>query len=246
MVPLLAMTVDDLVQLAVGLRQAADGATSMEAAAGSLVGRLAGELADGGGGPGCALVRLYVTTRFGELSADLQDFGRATVPDEMASELTDDTRCITLLATAGAEPAWNDRRGSTRHQVIPLLDEAMVARLPMVAGLLRGLGADPAAVVRPDPREHAARASRRYDVFFVADAAASPFIPDKGFVEHHGIRSALGVGGVLPSGELFAVLLFATVPVPEATADLLRSLALTVQSVVVPHTYRVFEPAVPA
>ncbi len=116
----------------------------------------------------------------------------------------------------------------------------------MVAGLLRGLGIDAAAAVRPDPTQHAARASRRYDVFFVPDARSSPFIPDTEFVEGHGVRSALGLGGVLPSGELFAVLIFATVAVSEATAELLRSLALTVQSVVVPHTYRIFEPSVSA
>ena len=136
-----------------------------------------------------------------------------------------------------------DRSG---HQAIPLLNEALVDRLPMVAGLLRGLGIDASSVVRPDPREHAARSRRRYDVFFVPDALSSPSIPDKDFVERYRVRSAVGFGGVLPSGELFAVLVFANVPVPNATAELLQSLALTVQSVIVPHTYRVFPPALQA
>jgi len=241
---LAAMTVDDLVGLAADLRSAADGAVCMEDAARAVVDCLAHELVDDGERPACALVRVYVTSRFGELDPDVQGRARRAVPAGLEPELTEDTRCITLLATTGVEAAWNDRRSSSGHQAIPLLNEDLVDRLPMVAGLLRGLGIEAAAVVRPDPGQHAARAARRYDVFFVADAAGSPLIPDKAFVDRYGIRSAVGFGGVLPSGELFAVLVFATVEVSEAVAELLRSLAVTVQSVVVSHTYRVFRPSV--
>lgn len=240
------MTVDDLVDLASRLRRVADGAVCMEQAAKAVVDHLAQELVDEHGKPACALIRFYVTARHGALSGSLQELARLALPDDLRSELGEDTRCITLLATTGVDPAWNDRRSSSGHQAIPLLNEELIDRLPMVAGLLRGLGIDPASVVRPDPREHAARARRRYDVFFVRDAVTSPFIPDKAFVERHGVRSALGFGGVLPSGELFAVLVFATVALTGATADLLQSLALTVQSVAVPHTYRVFPPTDPA
>jgi len=242
---LATMTVDDLVTVASGVREAADGASSMEQAAQATVDRLFGDLVDEGGGPACALVRLYVTARLGDLEPRLQELARAAVPTDLDVEPAADTRCVTLLGSAGVEPAWNDRRASRGHQAIPLLDEGLVERLPMVAGLLRGLGMDSASVVRPDPEQHAARSRRRYDVFFVPEASTSPFIPDQVFVAGHGVRSAVGFGGVLPSGELFAVLVFATVAVPEATAELLQSLALTVQSVVVPHTYRVFEPSVP-
>lgn len=238
------MTVDCLVAIATRLRQAADSASCMEDAAEAVVRCLFGELVDEEGTPACALVRLYVTARLSALDGPLQEFARRAVPDDLGSALSDDTRCITLLATTGVEPAWNDRRSSMAHQAIPLVDEDLVARLPMVAGLLRGLGVDAAAVVRPDPSQHAARASRRYDMFFVPDARSSRSIPDTAFVERYGIHSALGFGGVMPSGELFTVLVFATVAVTEATAELLRSLALTVQSVVVPHTYRVFAPRV--
>ncbi|MEO5680291.1 MAG: hypothetical protein ABIS47_11550, partial [Acidimicrobiales bacterium] len=83
----------------------------------------------------------------------------------------------------------------------------------------------------------------RYDLFFVPEAASSTSVPDGEFVARHGIRSTVGFGGVLPSGELFAVVLFARVALSAAVAELLRSLALTVQALVVPHTYRVFAPA---
>lgn len=211
----------------------------MEAVAHGVVDGLFATLVDHEGQPACALVRLYVTARLDALEPRLQGLAR-NVP---GLGLGVDTRCLTLLGTAGLLPAWNDRRTSERHQVIPLSDEELVTRLPMVAGLLGGLGIEPASVVRPDPADNQARAGRRYDLFFVPEAANSPSVPDAGFVERYGIRSTLGFGGVLPSGELFAVLLFTRVALTQAVADLLRTLALTVQALVMPHTYRVFERA---
>jgi len=217
----------------------------MEAAARSVVERLFTELVDHQGGPACALVRLYVTARLGELEPRLQHLARSKGRVD-GPGLSIDTRCLTLLASAGLVPAWNDRRTSENHQVIPLSDEELVTRLPMVAGLLGGLGIELASAVRPDPADNFARSGRRYDLFFVPEAADSPSVPDAGFVAHYGIRSTVGFGGVLPSGELFAVLLFTRVALTQAVADLLRSLALTVQALVMPHTYRVFDRAPPA
>jgi hypothetical protein len=50
----------------------------------------------------------------------------------------------------------------------------------------------------------------------------------------------LGCGGVLPNGDMFALVLFTTIPVPEPTADLFRSLALSLKANLVPFTFRVF------
>ena len=44
------------------------------------------------------------------------------------------------------------------------------------------------------------------------------------------IRSALGFGGVLRTGELFAVIMFSKVPIPEETASRFRNIALEVKS----------------
>lgn len=217
----------------------------MEAVARGVVDGLFGTLVDHDGQPACALVRLYVTARLGALEPQLQDLARSTVPID-GPGLGADTRCLTLLATAGLAPAWNDRRTSERHQVIPLSDEELVTRLPMVAGLLGGLGIEPASVIHPNPADNLARSGRRYDLFFVPEAAGSPSVPDARFVQRYRIRSTVGFGGVLPSGELFAVLLFTRVALTQAVAELLRPLALTVQALVMPHTYRVFERAAAA
>jgi hypothetical protein len=65
----------------------------------------------------------------------------------------------------------------------------------------------------------------------VEHALDSPYIPEQQeFVVRHGIQSVLGIGGLLPTGELFAVILFATVPVPASTAERFKALALDVKS----------------
>ena len=54
------------------------------------------------------------------------------------------------------------------------------------------------------------------------------------FVVPFGIKSVLGFGGVLPPGDLFAVIMFSRVPVPRETADLFRNLALSVKLAILP------------
>jgi len=49
-------------------------------------------------------------------------------------------------------------------------------------------------------------------------------------VARFGIRSVLGFGGMLASGDFFAVILFATVHVPPKAADRFKTLALDVKS----------------
>jgi hypothetical protein len=184
----------------------------------------------------CPLVRVYKTHRFGSLPADVQDFAAAVFGERP----DDEVRCLTLLGTAGDEPAWNDRRRSTGHQAIPLLSEQVVEQLPMVLQLITQLGIDVTTVVRPDPKAARELAQRTYDVFHVPDAAASPYVPAKEFVAAHGIRSALGFGGMLYTGDFYAVVLFSRVEISAETAQLLKILALPVRVPLLAHLRRVF------
>jgi signal transduction histidine kinase len=54
---------------------------------------------------------------------------------------------------------------------------------------------------------------------FVADAVGSPQVfAQREFVLRYGVRSVIGVGGPLPGGDCFAVVVFATTAIPEAAA----------------------------
>jgi hypothetical protein len=223
---------DDLTRFGDTIRAIPHDARTMEDAARRVAdffwGELSGDL---------ALVRVYKTHPYGLLPADLQEFaahlsGGAPAPD---------VRCLTLLGTRGLEPAWNDRRDSEGHKAIPLPSAEFVERLPMVAGLVRQLGLEIEDVVRPQKGRVVALAQRTYDVFHVPDAAGSEYLPAQDFVEAHGIRSALGFGGVLYTGDFFAVVIFSRVPIAKSTADTLRILSLATRVALMPFSSRVFD-----
>lgn len=200
---------------------------SMEEAARAIVGVLHEELRDGrDGSPACALVRLYKTHAFGGLGPDLQAFARGVAGHDLAP----DVRCLTLLATAGSEPEWNATASSRGHRAIPLTSEGMVERAPMILGLVTQFGLAPAQVVAPEPGEVGELALRTYEAFHVQEAPGSPLIPaQEDFVVPYGIRSALGFGGVLYTGDFYAVILFSRVEIDPAAARTLRVLALAVR-----------------
>ncbi|MDX6474623.1 MAG: hypothetical protein QOH95_134, partial [Gaiellaceae bacterium] len=113
-------------------------------------------------------------------------------------------------------------------------------RLPMVAGLIQQIGLDLADVVRPERQRFAELARKNYDVFHVPDAAGSEFVPAQDFVEKFGILSALGFGGVLFSGDFYAVVMFSRVPIRASVADRIRVLSLATRVSLMPFGTRVF------
>lgn len=227
---------DDLTTFGDRLRAIAREASSMEEAAQEVVGVLYDGLTDESGAPALALARVYKTHPHGALPPDLRAFA-----DEVAGvRLEPDVRCLTLLATRGARPEWDDRRQSRGHKAIPLPSVAFLERLPMVAGLVTELGLHPEDVVRPGRVRVVELSQRTYDVFHVERAAGSPTLPAQDFVAAEGIASAVGFGGVLLTGDFFAVVLFSRAPVDAAVAQQLRILSLAVRVALLPFGKRVF------
>lgn len=220
------------------IRQIARDATSMEDASRRVVSFLYDDLRTADGEPALALARLYKTHPYGKLPDDLRAFARAQLVGEPDG---DEVRCLTLLGTRGVKAAWDDRRQSSGHKAIPLPSAEFVERLPMIAALVGQLGLEVGDVVRPDPQRVPELSRRTYEIFHVPDAVGSPYVPAQDFVAEHGIRSALGFGGVMFSGDFFAVVLFSTVPVSAAVADRVRILALSVRVALLPFGSRVFD-----
>jgi len=221
-----------MVECRIGLRRVASTAGSVTHAADAVVRYLRDHLVDKSTGqPSCALVRYYQTLRFDQLEPDVQEIVAGTVGTKVASAL----KCLTLLGTAGVEPEWNDPRASLSHRVLPLLSGETVRSMPMVHQLLQQLGVEVEGFLEPHPEIFTDQNQHMFNVFYVADARGSPHIPAQDdFVHPYGIRSVLGFGGWLPEGELFVVVLFSRVPISRDTADLFRSIALSVKLAMLP------------
>ncbi|NEO87136.1 MAG: GHKL domain-containing protein [Spirulina sp. SIO3F2] len=218
-------TLRDMAELGLALRQASQDADHMEAAAQALVTYLYKHC------PGAALVRLFKTHPYGGLSADLQQSVQAGLSATSANAL----KCLTLLATAGTESAWCDRHSSQGHQVIPLTSVEGVQQIPMIAQLIQQFGLDIENIVEPDPALLVKLEQRNFNVFHIPCALGSPFIPSQAeFVQPYGIESVLGFGGLLPSGNLFTMIIFSQVTIPRSTAEMFQSLALSVKLALLP------------
>jgi len=73
-------------------------------------------------------------------------------------------------------------------------------------------------------------------VFHVPVARGSAYIPaQEEFVIPCGVSSVLGFGGLLPSGNLFATIMFSKVPISEEVALLFRPLTLSAKIALLPH-----------
>jgi hypothetical protein len=109
----------------------------------------------------------------------------------------------------------------------------------MIARMIVQMGIEVEEIVHPPPRFLLDSDRQPFHVFHVEDALGSEFVPDQEtFVVPYGVRSVLGFGGLLPTGELFAFVLFARVPVSRDTAALFRTLALSTKLALLPYAGR--------
>ena len=132
-----------------------------------------------------------------------------------------------MLGTIGDQEQWNSRARSAGHQAIPLASAEIVSGIPMIARLINQFGIDIGAVMRPDPMLIGDLSKKTFNTFYVPEAAGSPYIPAQDdFVIRYGIKSVLGFGGVLSSGELFAVIMFSKVSISSKTAEIFKQRSL--------------------
>jgi signal transduction histidine kinase/ActR/RegA family two-component response regulator len=178
----------------------------------------------------CALVRMFKTHNYAELDEHLKDFAKTRFQD---LEFADNMKAMVLLGTAGDEKSWNARQTSTNHQVIPLPSPDLVSRMPMISQLLSQFNLDVPSIVNPktsllEPEE------QPYGLFYISEAVGNPFIPDQStFVTTYGIKSVIGCGALLPSGNLFAIVVFSRQQIPQNTEELFRPLAMSMKSALV-------------
>lgn len=186
----------------------------------------------------CALVRMFKTHNVDELPSDLQEFAKGMLHKKPKSQ---SYKCLTLLATAGIKEAWKDRKTSAGHQAIPLPSKEVLNRIPMMRNLIKQMGLDVETVINPDPDLLADLSKKTYNVFHVPDAVNSPYIPAQDdFVKKYGIKSVLGFGSILPSGNVFVIIIFSKVKIDNETARLFNSLSLNIKMLIMPFEENIF------
>jgi len=231
----------DMTQCGAELRNCTVNASTMESAARMLVQYLHNNLVSSSKPEkACALVRFFRTVKFGDLNPECQKFARSLLKDRSESP---EIKCLTLLATTGILPEWNDRKLSRGHQTIPLHGVEVIEQAPMISQLLSQLGVDIAAIVKPNGLPMLDPARTSFNVFFVSTAKGSPWIPaQQEFIIPFKIESVLGFGGALADGDLFVIILFSKVPISRSVADMFKTIALNAKLALLPFSgSRIFD-----
>jgi hypothetical protein len=194
------------------------------------------------GTPNCALVRCFKTHPYLDLPRELQDEAAqhmkgASVPVAL--------QCLCLLASRGQRPEWNDHAASAGHRAIPLLSPETVAEAPMIARMFQQMGVGVDRILAPAQDQGSGHDllvdadGQHFNVFHIEQALGSEYVPaQETFVRPYGIQSVIGFGGVLPSQELFAFVIFSKVRIARDTAELFRTLALGAKLVLLPFAGR--------
>ena len=222
----------EMTECGAALRRLGADTTSLEEVATKIVRFLYTHLMDEAGHPACALIRAFKTYPAEFIGPALQRIVAKKLGHDV---LTSSSKYFLLIASAGQEPDWNDRLRSKRFQAIPLEGETFVAQFPMFSQLLTQFGVDLHTFLKPGCNLLVDQEEHRYNVFHVAEAVGSPYIPfQQEFVLPYRIQSVLGFGSLLPSGEIFAVILFSTVTIPREVADRFQTLALCAKIALLP------------
>lgn len=177
-----------------------------------------------------ALVRFYRTIAFSDLAPELQEVARAGF---LPANPSPASKCLTLMASAGVEPAWNSRHTSKGHRAIALASRAAIEAMPMVSRLMKDLGARVDGVVEDKTIPSGQGSDRR--ILYIEAAAGCGDVPDQeSFVRPYGIESVLGVGGTLRSGDFWALIVFTRVPLRSEKAELLKVLSSDIKIALLP------------
>jgi hypothetical protein len=112
---------------------------------------------------------------------------------------------------------------------------------PMISNLVSQLGLSVKDVLNPAPDVLVDIDQQTYNVFYEPNALGSEYIvAQQDFVIPERIESCLGFGGMLPSGNLFAVIMFSRVPITSIVASMFRTVSLSVKLALLPFEANVF------
>lgn len=163
------------------------------------------------------LSRLFVTIPYGRLPEFQKKFvdelgKKAGITDK----IRDDTYCLTLMGSAGEDPAWYDLKKSQGHVSIPLATSDFVDAIPMMSRLLRQLGAGVDWIDRKDTAIVARTLGSLGGIFWVpnassdTDAQGRKIIAAQDFVKERKVASVFGFGGGFSNSDLFFVTIIFT------------------------------------
>jgi two-component system, NtrC family, sensor kinase len=227
-------TLKDMTECGATMRKLGDGCHSMEEVAQRSVSHLYQHLGSGDKSDrACVLAHFFVTQLFGDLTTGLQRVVHSATDITLVRE----TPCLTMLGSIGSKPEWCRSDGAYKAEdVLALPDPALSERYPVVAQLIARFDLPGAFSVPYNPDLFVEEPGRSYDVFYLPDVSkeAALFSTQEDFFHDHKIKSVVGFGGLLPSRNLFAIIVYSNVPISKQVALAFRPFALNTKIALLP------------
>jgi hypothetical protein len=199
----------------------AHGCANLEQAAGDILDIVMEQLGDS-----IVLTRLFATVAYGQLPSENRQFVQRLTAGKMVADLiNDETPILSLIASRGVKPAWNDRRQSVGHIGIPLVSADFVESIPMIARLLTEVGFEMDWLEADSAGIDVDTLSKMSGVFYVRDAQSAvdqrgrKIISAQDFVRETNVQTVFGLaGGFAIDGTFLALLFFCNETIEKAQA----------------------------
>ncbi len=225
-------SVAQLGSLRAELKELGSACSNLREAGGIVLDRLFAEFGDS-----LVLARLFGTVPFAFLPEREQGFARRIAEQRsLSAELTPDTIVVTLLASRGRRPEWNDPSSSRRRLAIPILNESSFDAIPLIGRLLSDTKLGEAWSRKQETLARIETAGGMSQLLHVSDARTMrssdgrPAVPDQDFVADNGVRTVLVLGGSYLNGCVIALILFTTELLTEEQSAKFTPLVNTIKS----------------
>src|SRR5262249_1861779 len=147
-----------------------------------------------------------------------------------------ETPCLTMLGSIGTKTEWCRREADKTYEVLALPDPVLVENFPVVAQMIARFDLPGAFSVPYNPDLFLEEPGRNYDVLYIHEPSTESSVlgEQEQFMHDNGIKSVVGFGGLLPTRNLFAIIVYSKVPIALQTARAFRPFALNTKIALLP------------
>jgi hypothetical protein len=232
MAALRTYSLEDLSHLRNELRTLAEDCPTMQSAGQRCISRLYEEFEES-----VVLVRLFATLPFAFLPAREQAFARRVADKKgLLPSLNEDTIVVTLLASRGSSPQWDDPGNSRDRLAIPLLNASCLDVIPIVGRVLSGAITEVPWLTKQETLLMRESMGKMSQLILIEDARTArsgdghSLVSAEDFVKANGVRSVLALGGKYLNGTALALILFTRETLTEDQVSKFTTIINTVKS----------------
>ncbi|MBI4405880.1 MAG: GAF domain-containing protein [Deltaproteobacteria bacterium] len=173
--------------------------------------------------PACAFVQFFHTECYSLLSPDCRAAAEKLIPKK---KIKKNSLCMCLHANEGMNGKWNDLLWRKCH-TLPLDSHLFTVRFQVLSQLV--------SLLQLERKRISGQWAGNFKVLHITNLAEIPYYQKHSkFIASLGIRSAVAFGGLLPSGKMFAFVLYLRTEIPARVSKLFEVLALNVRMALLP------------